>query len=167
MMVFFSTSMSALLLLATMTTNALAGPTIVYLTRHAERADNSVDSNLSDTGRARARNIAHMLRQAGITHIYTTNYARTRQTAEPLATALNIQPEVYGSPSQLAAQLKGLGGTSLVVAHSNTLPMLVNQLGGQGGTEVNEQMEFNRLYQVTIEADGSVNTLRMTSSLSD
>ena len=91
----------ALILLLTTTATASAQGTI-YLVRHAERADSgtmagttmATDPDLSEAGRARAASLAVMLKDAGIKAIYTTEYKRTRQTAEPLAKAIGVTATV-------------------------------------------------------------------------
>ena len=80
----------ALLLLAAPTAAAAQGG--VFVVRHAERADTSADSVLSAAGQARAMRLAVILKDAGITQIFTTNLRRTVQTAEPLAVALRLTP---------------------------------------------------------------------------
>jgi broad specificity phosphatase PhoE len=154
---------AATLLFAMLAPCAAAELTIIYLTRHAEKTAAADDPELTAEGKARAQNIAAMLKSAGITHIYTTKWLRTRQTAQPLATLLGVQPAVYDAPEKLAAALKSGGGTTLVVGHSNTIPKLVNALGGAGGDEIDEKNEFDRLYQVIIAPDGSVTTVRLRS----
>jgi broad specificity phosphatase PhoE len=154
---------AAALMLAMLAPCAAAELTIVYLTRHAEKTAAKDDPELTEAGKARAQNIAATLKNAGIGRIYVTKWTRTRQTAQPLATLLGVAPEVYDSPDKLAASLKTAGGTTLVVGHSNTIVKLVNQLGGKGGEEIDENTEFDRLYQVIVAPDGSVTTVRFTS----
>jgi broad specificity phosphatase PhoE len=62
----------------------------VFIVRHAEKADNSKDAELSEAGRARAEALANMLRDSKISVIYTTEFKRTQQTAAPLAKALDL-----------------------------------------------------------------------------
>ncbi len=45
-----------------------------------------------------------------------------------------------------------------MAGHSNTTPQLVEALGGDPGEPIDENNEFDRLYQVVIGADGSVTT---------
>jgi phosphohistidine phosphatase SixA len=118
-----------------------AQPT-VFLVRHAERADSepgkspsmSEDPDLSDAGRARAASLATLLRDAGITAIFTTEYKRTQQTAAPLAKALGLTVTVVSSKNaaDLVKQIKALVGTGtgnvLVVGHSNTVPEVIKAL---------------------------------------
>ena len=120
-----------------LSTPALAQQTI-FVVRHAERADAgtsgasmmATDPELSEVGRARAQALASALKDAKITAIYTTEYKRTRQTAEPLGKALGIEPTVVQARDQagLIEKLKG-GGNALVVAHSNTVGPIIQQLG--------------------------------------
>jgi phosphohistidine phosphatase SixA len=151
------------LLFAMLAPCTAADMTIIYVTRHAEKMAVPGDPDLSPAGQERARNLAAMLKDAGITRIYTTKFARTRQTAAPLASALRLEPEVYDSPAALAALLKGAHGSILIVGHSNTAHKIVDLLGGTGGSEIDEMSEFDRLYQVIIGSDGSVTTVRMHS----
>ena len=128
----------ALLLLLASTATASAQGTI-YLVRHAERADSgtmsgttmATDPDLSDAGRARAEALAGVLRDAGIKAIYTTEYKRTRQTAEPLAKALGIQPTVVQARDMkaLVEKLKAADAPALVVGHSNTVGETIAALG--------------------------------------
>lgn len=116
---------------------ALAQQTI-FVVRHAERADAGTagatmmanDPELSAAGRARAQSLAAALKDAKIAAIYTTEYKRTRQTAEPLAGALGIEVTVVPARDRaaLVGKLKG-GGNALVVGHSNTVGPIIEQLG--------------------------------------
>jgi len=135
--------------------------TVVLLLRHAERADSSSDSPLSEAGRQRADLLAGMLRDAGIEHIHSTDYSRTRETASPIADLLGIPIEFY-DPRDLetfAANLKSEGGRHLVVGHSNTTPALTAMLGGEPGSEMDDSGEFDWLYLVSIAPGGEVNSV--------
>jgi len=130
------------LLLAFVAAIALAVPAAaqqtIFVVRHAERADASAgaapamaaDPDLSEKGKARAQALATVLRDAKITAIYTTQYKRTVQTAEPLAKALAIPPTVIDArdTAALIEKLK-TGGNALVVGHSNTVGPILQQLG--------------------------------------
>jgi len=48
--------------------------------------DDSEDTPLSKAGEARAQLLARLLKDAGVTAIYTSQFQRTIKTAEPLAT---------------------------------------------------------------------------------
>ena len=61
-------------------------------------------------------------------------------------------------------QLRAQTGTILVVGHSNTTPPLVEFLGGDPGTEINELGEFDRLYVLHISGEKARTELRRYGS---
>jgi len=133
---------------------------IVYLVRHAERAENGTgDPPISRAGEARAELLSEMLRDAGVTHVHSTDYTRTRSTGAPAANANRVETQLY-DPRDLpgfAEQLRASPGRHLVVGHSNTTPELVAALGGEPGGPIDE-MEYDRLYILTI-TDVGVSTV--------
>ena len=116
-----------------------AGQGVVFLVRHAERADAGMaaakvpgaDPELSDAGKARAASLAALLKDAKITAIFTTEYKRTRDTAQPLAAATGITAAAVDSKDAagLIDKVKASPGNVLVVGHSNTLPEVIKALG--------------------------------------
>ncbi len=141
---------------AATTSSINADATVVYLVRHAERAeDGTRDPPISEAGRARANLLAQLLRDAQITRVHSTDLKRTRSTAEPTAAAVGVEIEVY-DPRDLAgfaAELSASPGRHLVLGHSNTTPAMVEALGGEPGPPIDE-MEYDRLYIVTLSANG-------------
>ncbi|MEH6433773.1 SixA phosphatase family protein [Massilia sp. DD77] len=142
---------------------AMAGPSMVYLVRHGEKATVGQDPELTPQGQARARNIATILGRAGITAIFSTPYARTQQTAKPLASSLGLEVQSYDprAPKALVEKVKTLQGPVLVVGHSNTLGELVTLFGGTPGAEIGDD-EYDRLYQL-IGTEGKVTTVMLRS----
>jgi probable phosphoglycerate mutase len=130
---------------------------VVYLVRHAERAEDGTDDpRISVDGEARARLLAEMLRDARITHVHTTDTRRTRATAAPTAAAVGVAPTLYDADDldALAALIRRTPGRHLVVGHSNTLRETVGALGGEPG-EVIDQDEYDRLYVLTLTEGGT------------
>lgn len=126
--------------------------TTILLVRHAERAnDGTRDSELTDAGARRARALADLLADAGITAIHSTETRRTLATAAPLADALGLVPTHYdpGALADFADGLLALPGRHLVVGHSNTTPTLAEHLGGEGHGAIVEAWEYDRLYVLT------------------
>jgi 2,3-bisphosphoglycerate-dependent phosphoglycerate mutase len=153
----------ALVAFALVTVNAVAqtDATVVYVVRHAERAeDGTRDPPLSEAGRARAALLAEMLRDAGITHIHTTDYKRTRATGAPTSRDTGREMVLYdpGDLDALASELRRTPGRHLVLGHSNTTPDLVESLGGDAGSPIDE-MEYDRLYIVTLTPGGATTVL--------
>ena len=97
----------------------------IFLVRHAERADTAggaapmmaTDPNLSDAGRQRAESLAAILKDAGITSIYTTEFKQA---------SLNVTHQFSAG---LVQKLKSATANVLVVGHSNTVPEIVKALG--------------------------------------
>jgi broad specificity phosphatase PhoE len=143
-----------------------AEPAFIYLVRHGEKAPGpDKDPPLTAQGQARARNIAATLRHAGIGAVFSSNTTRTQQTARPMAQAVGATVQSYDAakPAELVAHLKALpGGAVLVVGHSDTLPDLVRLLGGTPGADIGDT-EYDRLYQLSRGADGSIMTVRLSS----
>lgn len=127
--------------------------TVVYLVRHAEKADDGTpDPPLTEAGRERAAQLAHILADAGLTHIYSTGYKRTQETVQPLAEQAGLSVESY-DPVDLggfAARLQATPGRFLISGHSNTTPELVRYLGGEPGAPIDEA-EYDRLYIVVLK----------------
>ena len=131
---------------------------IVVLIRHAERAPGS--DALSTPGKKRAAMLVRMFREAGVSAIFTSEFNRTKQTAEPLAQALGITPKQIASDLTAArAQVVAAGTLPIVVGHSNTVPKLIGALGGPADIEIKDT-EFDRMFIVTISS-GSVSTLAL------
>ena len=157
--------LAALTVLATLSVRAQATPgeaVTVIIVRHAERATSDPrDPPLDSIGRVRAEALAEAVRGAGVQAIYVTQYRRTRETAEPLARALGITPEVIaaGTPASAHASAvaravldKHRGQVVLVVGHSNTIGPIARALGAPARENL-EDHEYEHLYIVT--ADGS------------
>ena len=126
----------------------------VILVRHAERAGGmSADVGISEAGQCRAEVLARMLADANVKRIYTTEVARTQQTAEPLAAKLHIRPEVFPAKDVegLVAKLRAEApkGVALVVGHSSTLPEIVKLLGGGDVPPIGDN-EYDRLLVATL-----------------
>ncbi len=143
--------------------------TVLVLVRHGEKVDESRDAELSDAGRSRARTLAAILKDAGIGTVYSTDYARTRETARPAAEAIAKPVELYdgdGLPA-FAKELRARGGRALIVGHSDTTPELVQLLGGDPGAPIASD-EYDRLYILTLADDGKTSTtlLRFTTGVS-
>src|ERR1017187_9876824 len=67
----------------------------VIVVRHAERAGGmGPEVGPREAGTCPAQVLAGMLSDAGVKHIYTSEVARTQETAEPLAKKLGLRPEV-------------------------------------------------------------------------
>jgi broad specificity phosphatase PhoE len=149
------------LVLFAVTTSAYAQaqPVTIILARHGEKIAQPADNPpLSPDGEQRARDLVNVVRDAGITAIYSTPYARTQSTAKPVADALklpitetpilNRNVPAYGD--SVAARAKRDGGVILVVGHSNTMGAVIKALGGPDIGEIPET-DYDNLFVVTIQ----------------
>ena len=133
--------------------------TVYFLIRHAEK-DRSDKTNpnpdLSTQGIERAEEWVTILKDKGITQIYSTDYNRTQQTASPLAEALKLDVLSY-DPRNLYAedfQKKTKGHTVLVVGHSNTTPAFVNKILGEDKFTDLDDNNNGALFKVTVKLNG-------------
>jgi phosphohistidine phosphatase SixA len=135
--------------------------TVIFLVRHAEKTNEGQDPRLSEAGKIRASYLASMLKDASIDYIHSSDYKRTRDTAAPVADLLGLQLQIYDPRAleKFASELRQSPGRHLVVGHSNTTPQMAKLLGGDGGPEINEAGEYDRLYMLNISADGGVDTV--------
>ncbi len=126
--------------------------TTVYIVRHAEKQAGD-DPGLTAAGRERARQLAHVLEDAGIDAVFSTDWARTRETAAPVAAAAGLSPQLYSSAAEVAGAIRehrsgdAAGDTFLVVGHSNTLDDVAAGLGVTGLSDLDES-EYDRLYVI-------------------
>jgi broad specificity phosphatase PhoE len=120
---------------------AASAQKLIFIVRHAERADDGAplmqsqeNPPLSESGQKRAAKLAELLRDAGIQAIYVTEYLRTQQTANPLAAKLGLKPVQIPQKNTMELIRKMIeqheGDIILVVNHSSTIPGLIKTLGG-------------------------------------
>ncbi|MFI5244337.1 MAG: SixA phosphatase family protein [Gemmatimonadales bacterium] len=128
----------ACIILAGAHASAQSGTTLVILVRHAEKAaEPAADPSLTPAGTTRARALATALANVRVEAVITTELARTRETARPLAQGRGLTPEVVHTGARDAhanavalAVRAHAGQTVLVVGHSNTIPAIIAALGG-------------------------------------
>ena len=132
----------------------------VFLIRHAEKAaEPATDPMLSDAGTARAARLPELFAYAMPSVVFSTQYQRTRLTAQPVADAAGIPVTVIAIskdtadsyPQQMLEAICGLpdGAKVLVVGHSNTVPAMVTAWTGEPVPEIAED-EFDRLFMVRL-----------------
>ena len=134
----------------------------IYLIRHAEKetSDKSdSDPDLTPAGITRAKLAGQILSEIQFTTIYSTDYSRTRQTAEFITLNQPNQEIIYYDPRKLAKFAEMLktqpaDGVFLVVGHSNTTPQLAQMLSNQPIAAMDES-EYHHLFRVGINPDGS------------
>jgi broad specificity phosphatase PhoE len=129
----------------------------IYLVRHAEKevsAENPKDPPLTSCGELRAESLATFFGEIDLEAIYSTEYHRTKNTAQPTAKEQGKMLQFY-DPGQLDDFAKLLIKNRkdvLVVGHSNTTPVLAGLLVGEELDAFDESI-YNRIYQVVLYKD--------------
>jgi len=155
---------------------ALSEPTshgVVYVVRHGEKAaEPRRNPGLTLEGKARADALAERLADAGLTAIITSQFARTRATAAPVAKATGLEPteisyrpgdfEAHGRIVATAVRERFAGGVVLVVGHSDTVPWIIRALGGPDMEPLCEATEYASLFELTLEA-GAASAMKRSS----
>jgi 2,3-bisphosphoglycerate-dependent phosphoglycerate mutase len=131
--------------------------TVIYLIRHAEKADASANTNLSAVGLQRANNWAVILHDVVFNAFYSTNYNRTLQTIQPTATSNGKTVTLY-HPANFSLQqviAAHSGKNVFIVGHSNNIPQLINAYLGTNVYPDMAETEFGNLYKISV-VDGVV-----------
>ena len=144
-------------------------PQTIFLIRHAEKEDEPrQDPPLKPEGVARSQELVRMLSGAGVKTIVTSQFLRTKKTAEPLATKLGLTATAISlklnpsNPREIAEEstkevvdkiLDKPGENALVIGHSNSIPDVIKMLGGDVVPVIDEK-KFNDLFVVTVYAKG-------------
>ena len=144
--------------------------TTMIFVRHAEKAATPADDpGLSPAGERRAAELARQLVDAdviqGVDAIYSTPFKRTKQTAQAVADALDLPVNIYDvadtEPVLESILKKHKGKIILVVAHSNTLPVLIANLGASKRVPPIAEDEYDNIYIISIPWFGKTKTIRL------
>jgi broad specificity phosphatase PhoE len=139
----------------------------IILVRHAEKIGddmNGKDVPLSKAGQERARLLAEMLKDSGITVIYASDTVRTRATAQPLAKQLGLpirnleQRDPEGAIRRLRKE--NPNDVVLIVGHADTLPGLLQALGYRREVRIHSN-EYTNLFVVLPRAGKAPAVIRV------
>jgi len=144
--------------------------TTVIFVRHAEKASTPADNpGLTLAGE---RRVAELKRQlvdadviAGIDAVYSTPYRRTEETVRPIAEALGLPVNSYDAADTEAIMeyivKEHKGKIILVVGHSNTLPVLIGNMGASKRVPEIAEREYDNIYIISIPWFGKTKTIRL------
>ena len=149
-----------LLALLFSSTYVLAQDQTVFLVRHAEKVlDGGIDPGLAEQGKQRAIRLVDLIKASNPAAIYTSQYQRTQQTGQPLATALNIPLTIVAIDKSNTAQYPALllehicalpkGSNSLVIGHSNSIPAIVEAWTHEPAKPIADN-EYDRLFMIRL-----------------
>ncbi len=142
----------ALFLLVFLAASIASAQPVVIIVRHAEKAANGgSDPDLSSAGRSRADALARILKDSGITAIFTSEFKRTQETAAPTATSIGVTATVVPAKdtAALVAKLHQLNGNALVVGHGDTIPNMIKALGINSPINIPDE-DYSELLVVTL-----------------
>ncbi|WP_243300650.1 histidine phosphatase family protein [Geothrix oryzisoli] len=148
----------------------IAQDTTVVLLRHAERQSIfDGDSPLAEAGRRRADALVPLLAGFHPTALYTSELQRTRQTLAPTAAKLGLVPLVRpkeGSAALAAEILRNQRGRTVVVVwHHDLMKKVVRALGVKGPVPYWSLDIYDRLWIVTIPAQGEARLVEQKQQL--
>ncbi len=126
-----------------------------FFIRHAEK-DRSDKTNrnpeLTEAGHDRAQKWNEIFNNITFEHVYSTDYNRTKQTAQPTAKRNNVEISIY-DPRNLDGDAfieSNKGKTVLVVGHSNTTPSFVNAVINEKKYSDIDDLNNGKLFVVSI-----------------
>jgi len=154
--------LAALLLLALAacaTTPPAPSPVSFYVMRHLQKAEGP-DPLLSAEGFENARRLSRFFTTDPPRTIYVSPTRRAHETAVVLAAHLSLSLIDYdpGDTPGLIAMAKSEPGPVLIVGHSNTVPEIVERLGGARPADLAET-DYGDIFR--IRRDGTVERLRL------
>lgn len=146
-----------------------ATTTIIFV-RHADKAASPIDNpGLSAAGQRRAAELSRQLVDAdvvaGVDAVYSTGYKRSQETARAVADALDLPINTYDvddTEEILETILKRhKGKIILIVAHGNTVPVLIANLGASKKVPPIAESEYDNIYIISIPWFGKTKTIRL------
>lgn len=148
---------------------AAQNSTIVLIVRHAEKASDAEDSPLTETGAERARALSQLAADYQVKAVYSSQFKRNLDTAQPLAEKLRIpvtemsvdlqNPGDYGKLLAKDILEKHAGQTVVVVGHGNTIASTIEGLTGRPAPS--GEIAYSDLFVVTVPATGNASVLKV------
>ena len=144
--------------------------TTVIFVRHAEKASIPADDpGLSLAGQQRVAELTRQLVDAdvvaGVDAIYSTPFRRTEETVRPIADALGLPVNSYDAADTEAIMeyivREHKGKIILVAGHSNTVPVLIGNMGASKKVPEIAENEYDNIYIVSIPWFGKTKTIRL------
>lgn len=125
--------------------------TVFIIVRHGEKENNGKNPHLSDAGKERAKRLAQLFKKVKIQNAFSTDFFRTRETLEPLILEKKLDLKIYNPkeiPEFVKNDLSKNTGVNIISGHSNTNPVLLNELIQQPLFKDIPDEKFNDIYIV-------------------
>jgi broad specificity phosphatase PhoE len=155
---------------------AHAQPSTVILVRHAEKAAKPADDPpLTNDGERRARDLAATVADARVSMVIATQFLRSQATAKPVADAAHqttvvvpatADPKAHAAAVAEKVRSAPAGGTVVIIGHSNTVPLVIEALGGPKMQDLCDA-EYANLFVLEMSASGPPKLIRSRYGTSD
>lgn len=149
--------------------------TVVLIVRHAEKASDAEDSPLTEAGVKRAQALVRVAEDAGVSAIYSSQFKRNHDTAQPLSERLGVavtempvnlqNPGDYGKMLAADIMQKHAGQAVMVVGHGNTIAATVEGLTGRASQI--DSPAYSDLFIVVVPPSGAAKVVKAQYGLSD
>src|SRR5688572_28156687 len=126
-----------------------------YIVRHAEKLDDTPYSVLSPAGHQRAAELSEMLKKKDIDMIFATPFIRTQETAQPLATDINLPVAIYrhNAIDSIVSVLNQYKDKNiLLVGHSGPIPGIIEKFTNQKIPKI-EEVQYDNFYEIKIKGN--------------
>lgn len=106
--------------------------------RHFDTPEGASDPDLTERGHRRAEALVTWLGDRPLGALYVSSAKRARQSAAPLADARRMAATIYDPRDtvELIRRVRGEAGPVMIVGHSNTVPQIIEALGGERPTDL-------------------------------
>lgn len=146
--------------------NGAENITTIILVRHAEKVkDDSKDPLLTPAGKARAQELAYILKYVDLEAVYSTPFIRTQETALPTAQGHGLEVRLYPGKKEKDFLQNVLtahaGKTVLIVGHSNTVNVMANILLGEDRFADLADPIYDNLFIAAMDAHGKAAVTRL------
>lgn len=136
-----------------------------FLVRHAEKELDEKDPGLTEEGKKRAEILSIILDDISIDQVYSSDYNRTKLTAQPVCDKKGLGINLY-NPRKLEAfveskLLTSEGKMALVVGHSNSTPSLLNYLTNSQQFEMIDESDYDNFFVVSYNASKEVKVVNL------
>ena len=131
--------------------------TTIWVVRHAEKGTTPAnDPDLTTEGKARATELAKLLKDQKIAAVFSTPYKRTTQTGEPTAKQAGLSAVKNYDPADLPTFARQtlsqyIGKTILIVGHSNTVIPTIQAFGAEKPFATLDDEDYDHLFKVTLD----------------
>ena len=139
--------------------------TTFIVLRHAETTGIGTNPNLSANGLARAEELRRILANVPLAAVFSSNYNRTKQTAQATADDKSLIIKLYDPSNQVLVVDDWIetyrGKTVLVLGHSNTVPELLNLFLQSTDYPNLPDTEYDNLFIATVSEKGRAKVLHL------